>query len=77
MNYMMSKIDPESTLIVGIVGGIGAAVTYALFKIADVVGPELKLKNLLPALPPNPPLPQFLIAKPEVAESVKSIFGLK
>lgn len=72
-----TKIDPESVAIVALVGAIGTAVTYTLFRVADIIGPELKMRDLLPALPPNPPIPQFLIGKPGVAESVKSIFGLK
>lgn len=72
-----TKVDPESVAIVAVIGAIGTAATYTLFRVADIIGPELKMRDLLPALPPNPPLPQFLIKKPEVAESVKSMFGLE
>lgn len=74
---MIEKVDPESALIVGVVGGFGAAMTYILFKLADVVGPEISFRNLLPAAPPNPPVPQFLIKKPKTVESIKDILGIE
>lgn len=75
---MVTKVDPQSALIVGVVGGFGAAVTYILFKVADVVGPELSFKNLLPAPPPNPPIPRFMTkSKAEtVKSSITSLFTL-
>jgi len=75
---MIEKIDPESTLLVGLVGGFGTVVTYILYKIAPIIGKQISAKDLLPAPPPNPPLPRFLTEKkPELAENVKSMFGLK
>lgn len=76
---MIEKVDPESALIVGVVGGIGATVTYILFKLADVVGPEVSFRNLLPAAPPNPPIPQFLIGRKreKVMGEIGQIFGIE
>jgi len=71
----MAKVDPESLIIVGLIGAIGAAGTYVLYKAADVLGPELSIKDLLPSLPPDPPLPRFLTNKHKVLESVKEMFA--
>lgn len=60
-------IDPETLLVVGIIGGLGAAATYASFHIAERVGPELTLGDMLPLAPwEGPPLPRFTKTKPEL-----------
>lgn len=62
-------IDPETLLIVGVVGGIGAAATYATFHHAEKTGPRLTINDLLPMPPPYPPVPRFLYNK-ELMESL-------
>jgi len=58
-------IDPETILIVGLIGGLGAAATYSTFHIAERAGPKLTLKDMLPLAPwEGPPLPRFTKAKP-------------
>lgn len=60
-------IDPETLLIVGIVGGLGAAGTFATYHCAQKAGPKLSLSDLLPLAPwEGPPLPRFTKTKPEL-----------
>ena len=60
-------IDPELLLIVGVVGGIGAAATYSSFHYAEKVGPKLTINDFRPAFPwEGLPLPIFFYTKPEV-----------
>lgn len=62
-------IDPETLLIVGVVGGIGAAAMYTSFHHAERAGPKLTPTDLLPMPPPYPPVPRFLYNK-ELMESL-------
>ena len=65
-------IDPELLLIVGVVGGIGAAATYSSFHYAEKVGPKLTINDLRPCLPwEGLPLPVFFYTKPELLESLR------
>ena len=64
-------IDPETLLIVAIVGGIGAAATYTTFHQAEKAGPKLKAADLLPMPPPYPPVPRFLYTKPELLAELR------
>lgn len=65
-------LDPETLLIVGIVGGIGAAATYGTFYYAGKAGPQLGLKDLLPAPPwVGLPLPLFFYTKPELLNELR------
>jgi hypothetical protein len=60
-------IDPETLLLVGIVGGIGAAGTYSAYMYAERAGPKLTIKDLRPAAPwEGLPLPIFLYKNPEL-----------
>lgn len=70
-------MDPETLLIVGLVGGVGAAATYATFHMAERLGPNLKAGDLLPMYPwEGPPLPRFTRTKPEVVAMMKKeLFG--
>ena len=65
-------IDPEILIIVGVVGGVGAAATYGTFHYAEKIGPKLTLVDLLPA-PPRVglPLPRFFYTKPELIEELR------
>jgi len=64
-------IDPETILIVGIVGGLGAAATYTTFHYAEKAGPKLEAKDWLPMPPPYPPVPRFLYTKPELLAELR------
>jgi len=65
-------IDPETILIVGLVGGLGAAATYGTFHYAEKVGPKLTLKDILPAPPwVGLPLPLFFYTKPELLAELR------
>lgn len=64
-------LDPETGLIMFIVGGIGALVSFGAFKIAQEVGPEISAKDLLPMPPPYPPVPRFFYTKPEVLAEMR------
>jgi len=65
-------IDPEILLIVGIVGGVGAAATYTTFHHAEKLGPELTINDLRPCLPwEGLPLPRFVYTKPELLAELR------
>ena len=63
-------LDPETGLIMFIVGGIGAVASFSAFKFAEDIGPYFEVKDLLPMPPPYPPLPRFLYTKPEAIKAV-------
>jgi len=65
-------IDPETALLLAIIGGVGTVVTFMAYRFADKAGPMLEPKDLLP-LPPweGPPLPRFIKTKPEVLEVLR------
>jgi len=64
-------LDPETGLIMFIVGGIGTVVSFTAFKIAQQIGPGIEPNDLLPMPPPAPPLPRFLFTKPEVLAEMR------
>ena len=64
--------DPETLLLVGIIGGLGATATYGAFHYAEKMGPKLTLKDLRPAFPwEGLPLPIFFYSKPEVLAELR------
>ena len=63
-------IDPETLLIVGVIGGLGAAGTFATYDYAQKTGPKLALEDLLPMPPPYPPLPRLMF-KPELLAELR------
>ncbi len=64
-------LDPETGLIMFVVGGIGTLVSFTAFKTAQQIGPKLEAKDLLPMPPPFPPLPRFLYKKPELLAELR------
>lgn len=61
------EMNPATILIVGIIGGFGAAATYSAFSYARKAGPELTIGDLRPALPwEGLPVPIFFYTKPEL-----------
>jgi len=64
-------LDPETGLILFVVGGIGTLVSFSAFTVAQDIGPKLKIQDLLPALPPRLPLPRFVYEKPEVLTELR------
>jgi len=49
-------IDPETALVMFVVGGVGAVVSFAAFKIAEETGPKIEASGMLP-MPPDKGLP--------------------
>jgi len=65
-------LDPETGLILFVVGGIGTIATFTLFKTAEEAGPKLTLGDLLPLAPwEGPPLPRFTKTKPELLANLR------
>jgi len=64
-------IPLPTMIIVGVIGGLGSIATYGAFHYAEKLGPNLTLADLLPALPPNPPVPRFFLTKPELLEKLR------
>jgi hypothetical protein len=56
-------------ILVGVVAGIGASLGYITWSLGDQM--KLEPKDLLPMLPPYPPLPQFVYTKPEVLTELR------
>jgi hypothetical protein len=67
----MLGIPGVTLLVVGAIGGIGAAGTLLTYHIAERLGDELKPEDLRPMPPPYPPLPTFLYTKPYLVEKLK------
>jgi len=68
-------LNPEVLAAVFIIGGIGAAGSYVIYRAVDAAGPELEPGDLLPALPwEGPPLPRFMLRRPQVtARALQSV----
>lgn len=65
-------IAPVTLLIVGAIGGFGAAATYGTFEYAEKLGPKLSLGDLRPAFPwEGLPFPVFFYTKPELVEELR------
>ncbi len=64
-------LDPLTTALIFVVGGVGTVGTFTGFTIAREIGPQLEPSDLLPMPPPYPPLPRFMYKKPEVLESLR------
>jgi len=64
-------LDPETGIILFLIGGIGTVATFTAFKVAEQIGPRIEAKDLLPAPFPYPPVPRFLFTKPEVLAELR------
>jgi len=64
-------LDPETGLIMFLVGGVGTVVSFAAYKLAQDIGPGLEPADLLPAPPPNLSLPRFFYSKPELLSGLR------
>jgi len=64
-------LDPVTGLTLFLVGGVGAVVSFAAFKAAEQVGPHVEAGDLLPAPFPYPPVPRFLLTKPEAVAELR------
>lgn len=65
-------IDPETLLIIGIAGALGALGTFTAYDVAQKAGPKLKLSDLRPAAPwEGLPLPIFVYTKPELLSEMR------
>ena len=69
---MSEMLGPGTLLIVGLIGGVGAAATYATYTYVEKVGPEITVNDLRPCLPwEGLPLPRFVYTKPELLEGLR------
>ncbi len=64
-------LDPGTSLILFIVGGVGAVAYFTTWEAAQQIGPKIKPSDLLPMPPPYPPLPRFMYTKPELLAGLR------
>ena len=65
-------MNPVVLLVVGVIGGVGAATTYAAFEHLERAETSLTLSDLRPALPwEGLPFPIFFYTKPDVLQSMR------
>jgi len=70
-------LNPETVVAVFIIGGVAAAGSYVVYKAVDAIGPELAPGDLLPAAPwQGPPVPRFMLRKPELITRAYQVAGL-
>lgn len=70
-------VSPEMVAAVFIIGGIGAAASYVIYRAVDAIGPDLEPGDLLPAAPwQGPPVPTFMLLKPELLNKAYQAAGL-
>ena len=70
-------VNPETVAAIFVIGGVGAAGSYVIYRAVDAVGPDLQLGDLLPAPPwEGPPLPRFMLRKPEILAKAYQAVGL-
>lgn len=69
-------LNLETVAAVFIIGGVGAAASYVIYRAVDEAGPELQPGDLLPAPPwEGPPLPRFMFRRPEVTTKALEAIG--
>jgi len=59
---------PGTIILAFLVSGVAGALVFTGYRAVETIGPELEPNDFLPALPPNPPVPRFVIEKPELME---------
>jgi len=64
-------IAPVTAALAFIVSGAAGLATFAALETAIKIGPKLEPNDFLPAPPPNPPVPRFIIYKPEILEELR------
>lgn len=64
-------LDPVTGIMLFVLGGVGAVAATTTFAKAQKLGPKLEVSDLLPMLPPYPPVPRFLFSKPEPIEELR------
>lgn len=70
-------LNPEMVAAVFIIGGVGAAGSYVVYRAVEAVGPDLQPGDLLPAAPwEGPPVPRFMLRKPEILTKAYQAVGL-
>jgi len=58
-------LDPETGLFIFLITGISGVLTYTAFHTAEIAGPKLTLRDMLPLTPwEGPPLPRFTKTHP-------------
>jgi len=63
-------LDPETGLLLFILGGIGCVASFTGYEAANQLGPAIEARDFLPMPPPYPPLPRFLY-KAKAIEALK------
>ncbi len=70
-------LNPEMVAAIFVIGGVGAAASYVVYRAVDAAGPDLEPGDLLPAPPwEGPPVPRFMVRKPEILAKVYQAVGL-
>lgn len=60
-------MDPETSLILFLLGGLATVVTFGAHDMAEKMGPHLTAADLRPCFPgEGPPLPVFMVKRPEL-----------
>jgi len=62
---------PATAAAIFLITGLAGVIVFAGYRVAEEIAPELEPGDMLPALPPNPPIPRFIIEKPELIENFK------
>ena len=62
---------PVTGIMIFVLTGLVGVAVFSGYKLAEDLGPELDPEDLLPALPPNPPVPRFLIEKTDIMKKFK------
>lgn len=60
-------INPVTVVLIGVIGGLGAAGTYVAFRRVESAENGLTIEDLRPSMPwEGLPLPRFVYTKPEL-----------
>lgn len=70
-------LNLETVVAIFVIGGLGAAGSYVIYRAVDAVGPDLEPGDLLPAAPwEGPPLPRFMLRRPGILNKAYQAVGL-